>query len=172
MLNALEAYNRSMLGLGSSTTTISASKVKGKGKARNNDDDSANETQEFDMGVDGLQDIFSGSEDSDEDEESGEFYDEDEEFQGIAASEPLEPEVIPTVVYADTAAHTHEKISKADYKRFMASIHLFDAAGVYSLTRFALQSSKSSKILASDNPALALDSRKRKAQEDGDEEEQ
>lgn len=35
-----------------------------------------------------------------------------------------------------------------------------------------LQSSKSAKILASDNPSLALDNRKRKAQEDGDEEEQ
>lgn len=127
MLNALEAYNRSMLGLGSSAPTGSASNAKGKGRARDEDDDSASETQGFDMGVDDLKDMLSGSEDSDEDEESGELYDEDEEFEGIAASEPPEPEAIPTVVYADSAAHTHAKVSKADYKRFMVSTALLHA---------------------------------------------
>ncbi|KAJ9104255.1 hypothetical protein QFC19_004072 [Naganishia cerealis] len=153
MLAALEAYNRSMLGLGEPATSRSLADVKGKGKASAIDDD---DDSEGDFGGDGvdLDAIMSESDDSGEDEEDeeGELYDEDEELDGFAALHPVTEEAVQTVVYADTGANNRAKISKADYKRFM--------------------SSKSMKILASDNPALALDGRKRKAQEDGDEEEQ
>lgn len=171
MLDALEAYNRSMLGLGPSTTSSSSSKAKGKGKATSDGDDSAAETHRFGLEMDGSEGMLSESENSDDNEESGEFYDEDEEFEGMETSENLEAEVIPTVVYADTAAHTNAKVSKADYKRFMVSLsHMWMKRSRSYVDE--LQSSKSAKILASDNPSLALDNRKRKAQEDGDEEEQ
>lgn len=123
MLDALEAYNRSMLGMGVSPTTNAGSVGKGKGKARDDGDDSAEEIQDFGAEFGVLGDMMSGSEDSEDedDDESGELYDEDDDFEGVAAPEPLVQEIIPTVVYADTAAHTHAKVSKADYKRFMAS---------------------------------------------------
>ncbi|KAJ9094463.1 hypothetical protein QFC21_006002 [Naganishia friedmannii] len=156
MLAALEAYNRSMLGLGGPSTTQSKPDRKGKGRATAASDSEDSEGEErgvvgFGIDLDEMMSV-SGSDEDDEDEEEGELYDEDEEFNGIATSAPVVEEAVQTVVYADTADSNRAKVSKADYKRFM--------------------SSKSVKIMANDNPALALDSRKRKAQEDGDDEEQ
>lgn len=121
MLAALEAYNRSMFGLDGAVGNHT--KVKGKGKGKEKADLSeSDESEQEDGGAGGdhLDDSISGSEDSDDDEE-GEFYDEDDDFAGIAASETVEDEIIPTVVYADTGSNTVPKVSKADYKRFMVS---------------------------------------------------
>jgi hypothetical protein len=124
MLAALEAYNRSMLGLGGPSINHRKSDVKGKGRATEASDNEYSDLQErgangSDVDLDGIM-SESGSEEDDDDEE-GELYDEDEEFEGITASEPVAEEAVQTVVYADTADSTRAKVSKADYKRFMVS---------------------------------------------------
>lgn len=124
MLAALEAYNRSMLGLGGPSINHRKSDVKGKGRATEASDNEYSDLQErgangSDVDLDGIM-SESGSEEDDDDEE-GELYDEDEEFEGITASEPHAEEAVQTVVYADTADSTRAKVSKADYKRFMVS---------------------------------------------------
>lgn len=137
MLAALEAYNRSMFGLDGAPSSHDRVKGKGKGKAKAGPSDSEESAQEDDSaggnrsGLDGL---ASGSEDSDDDEE-GEFYDDDDDdFEGIAVAETVADEIIPTVVYADTGSNTLPKVSKADYKRFMASVPKLRKEGSHELT--------------------------------------
>lgn len=122
MLAALEAYNRSIFGFGGAIEGQSAvtGKAKGKGKAGPSDSE---ESAQDEGGAPIRDDLDSGSVDSEDDEE-GDFYDEDDEFEGIDASAGIADESIPTVVYADTGSNTLPKVSKADYKRFMVNLTL------------------------------------------------
>ena len=122
MLAALEAYNRSMLGMGEvNGRDVARRSAKGKGKAAPSDSEESAQDESTASTRGKLDELGAWSEDSD-DEEGGDFYDEDDEFEGIATSDIIADENVPTVVYADTGSSNLPKVSKADYKRFMASL--------------------------------------------------